>query len=77
MGGGIDTWVKHMQKFLQDVPCYKERPVIKSKVPLQIGKEGPWIGFNSQWTQTKEATTINSGLKSLPQFVLLIYSFDT
>ena len=29
------------QNFLQDVPRYKERPVIKSKVPLQIGEEGP------------------------------------
>ena len=29
------------EKFLQDVPRYKERPVIKSKMPLQIGKEGP------------------------------------
>ena len=29
------------EKFLKYVPRYKERPVIKSKVPLQIGKEGP------------------------------------
>ena len=29
------------KNFLPDVPRYKERHVIKSKVPLQIGKEGP------------------------------------
>ena len=28
------------QNFLQDVPRYKQRTVIKSKVPLQIGEEG-------------------------------------
>ena len=33
--------LKICQKLLQDVPCYKERPVIKSKVPLEIAEEGP------------------------------------